>query len=113
MKRFSLRLEDDLHEKLRRESFETGESINEIITKLIKSKYKEDIEMKKELLKKIDRIIEKEYWGMGHMGTEVISFTLELTDEEKEAFHEIELEENYGYDLDGNNLTISYSEEIE
>ena len=37
MKRFSLRLEKDLHEKLRRESFETGESINEIITKLIKT----------------------------------------------------------------------------
>lgn len=47
MKRFSLRLEKDLHEKLRKESFDTGESINEIITKLIKNKYKEDIEMKR------------------------------------------------------------------
>lgn len=40
MKRFSLRLEDELHEKLRRESFETGVSINEIIVKLIEEYYK-------------------------------------------------------------------------
>lgn len=47
MKRFSLRLEKDLHEKLRLESFETGRSINEIIVELIGSKYEEDAEMKK------------------------------------------------------------------
>lgn len=40
MKRFSLRLEDDIHEKLRRESFETGVSINEIIVELIEKYYK-------------------------------------------------------------------------
>jgi predicted HicB family RNase H-like nuclease len=46
MKRFSLRLEKELHEKLRRESFETEASINEIVTKLIEEKYKENKEMK-------------------------------------------------------------------
>ena len=47
MKRFSLRLKKELHEKLRRESFETEVSINEIVTKLIEEKYKEDKEMKR------------------------------------------------------------------
>ena len=46
MKRFSLRLEDDLHEKLRRESFETGVSINEIIIKLVEEYYEEERNMK-------------------------------------------------------------------
>ena len=49
MKRFSLRLEKDLHEKLRTESFKTERSINEIITELIEDKYKEGKAMKKEL----------------------------------------------------------------
>lgn len=47
MKRFSLRLEKDLHEKLRRESFETERSINKIITELIEDKYKKEKENKK------------------------------------------------------------------
>ena len=68
---------------------------------------------KEQLLKKFERLIDKKMLETGKMGTEIVSITLELSDEEKEAFHEIELEENYGYDLDGNNLTISYSEEIE
>lgn len=70
--------------------------------------------MKKEQLQnKIETMIDKKMLETGKMGTETVSIELKLTDEEKEAFHEIELEENYGYDLDGSNLTISYSEEIE
>lgn len=52
MKRFSLRLEDELHEKLRVESFQTGVSMNEIIVEAVKQKYKgekERLRMKKEL----------------------------------------------------------------
>lgn len=113
MKRFSLRLEKELHELLRKESFETGKSINEIIVELIGSKYKENAKMKeKELLKRIEKIIEKKYYTMGHMGNEIINFTIELTDEEKETFSDMELTENYEYDLKENSLNISYSEEI-
>ena len=52
MKRFSLRLEDELHEKLRTESFKTERSINEIITELIEDKYKEEKAMDKDLVMK-------------------------------------------------------------
>lgn len=41
MKRFSLRVPKELHEKLRKESFETERSINEIITELIEKYYEE------------------------------------------------------------------------
>lgn len=44
MKRFSLRLEDELHEKLRVESFETGISMHEIIVKALEQKYKTEKE---------------------------------------------------------------------
>lgn len=47
MKRFSLRIDGELHEKLRKESFETERSINELITELIECKYKEEEEMTK------------------------------------------------------------------
>lgn len=113
MKRFSLRLKKELHELLRKESFETEKSINEIVTKLIEDKYKENKKMEeKKLLKKIEKIIEKKYYAMGHMGNEIINFTIKLTDEEKETFSNMELSENYRYDLDRNNLNINYSEEI-
>ena len=39
MKRFELRLEDPLHEKLRRESFETNKSMHEIVIDIIKEKF--------------------------------------------------------------------------
>ena len=48
MKRFSLRLEDKLHEKLREESFITEKSMHEIVIELIEEHYnkKEDLLMK-------------------------------------------------------------------
>lgn len=49
MKRFSLRLDDELHEKLRTESFKTGISMNEIVVEAIEEKYKGDVGTKKEL----------------------------------------------------------------
>ena len=51
MKRFSLRLKDELHEKLRVESFHTGASMNEIIVEAIKQKYKGEVKMKEKLKK--------------------------------------------------------------
>ena len=63
MKRFSLRLEKDLHEKLRTESFETERSINEIITELIEDKYKEEKAMDKDLVRNfVEEIWENLTW---------------------------------------------------
>lgn len=39
MKRFELRLDKDLHEKLRTESFKTGKSMHEIVVELITKHY--------------------------------------------------------------------------
>ncbi len=57
MKRFSLRMPDALHEKLRWESFKTGKSINELILNELKEKYGEGLGMEKtiiEILKGLD-----------------------------------------------------------
>lgn len=122
MKRFSLRLEKDLHEKLRTESFKTERSINEIVVGLIKNNYKEEKEMeefnlkKESLMKKINGLIDEEILNTGKMGTEEITVSLNLTDEEKEIFYDIEEYENENYwweFIDGNNLRISYVEDIE
>lgn len=51
MKRFSLRLEDELHEKLRVESFQTGVSMNEIIVEAVEQKYKGESEVTLNILK--------------------------------------------------------------
>ena len=42
MKRFSLRLKDELHEKLRVESFQTGVSINKIIVEAVEQRYNKE-----------------------------------------------------------------------
>lgn len=39
MKRFEIRLDRELHEKLREESFKTGKSMHQIIIELIKEYY--------------------------------------------------------------------------
>lgn len=45
MKRFELRLDEDIHEKLREESFKTGKSMHQIIIELIKEYYEnKDVE---------------------------------------------------------------------
>ena len=48
MKRFSLRLEDKLHEKLRRESFITEKSMHEIVIELIEEHYNKKENIKAE-----------------------------------------------------------------
>lgn len=58
MKRFSLRLKDELHEKLRVESFHTGASMNEIIVEAIKQKYKGEVKMKRLLDDKYSNALE-------------------------------------------------------
>ena len=39
MKRFEIRLDKEIHEKLKRESFETGKSMHQIIIELIEKHY--------------------------------------------------------------------------
>lgn len=49
MKRFEIRLPKKLHEKIRRESFETGKSMNEITVEMIENNYKEEKTMTEKL----------------------------------------------------------------
>lgn len=58
--------------------------------------------------------IEKKAMRTGAMGTEVVSVTLELTDEEKDEFLNMEDfdGDNYFWEFDGNKLEISYTEDI-
>lgn len=66
-----------------------------------------------ELIEKIDKTINNKAEKFGVMGTEQISVSIELTDEEKELFFEIDKydTENYFYSFNGNVLDISYTEE--
>ena len=64
----------------------------------------------RELIEIIERAIERE----GAMGTESVSVKLELTDEELDIFRNIDLfdTENYAWEIEDNNLYITYTEEI-
>lgn len=64
-----------------------------------------------------DRIlnaIEKEATRTGAMGTESVSVSLELTDEEKEEFLNMEDfdTEHYFWNITDNKLEITYTEEV-
>ncbi|MBQ3423218.1 MAG: hypothetical protein IJH34_16530 [Romboutsia sp.] len=60
---------------------------------------------------KIEKEINEKYWNKGHMGAESVSINLTLSDAEKEEFLN-SLSDSYDYDLDGNNLSILFSENI-
>ncbi len=124
MKRFSLRIPVKLHEKLRKESFETGKSINELIinaieeykgeNKMLKEKYEVKFdEMLKEnewkyfivgsptnlkTVKVVKANTLKELWEdlceIGEIGIERYESENETFDEEKEIYY-IEDPENY------------------
>lgn len=66
------------------------------------------------LIDRIDRAIEKEMMGTGRMGTETVTVSMNLTDEEKDLFHDIEKydSEQYFWEFEENELTISYTEEV-
>lgn len=85
--------------------------------KIIIEKDMEEFNLKKEnLMKKIDGLIDRKILNTGKMGTEEVTITLILTDEEKEIFYDIKKyeKENYWWEfIDGNNLRISYVEDIE
>lgn len=66
------------------------------------------------LIDRIDRAIEKEMMDTGRMGTETVTVSMNLTDEEKDLFHDIEKydSEHYFWEFEGNELTISYTEDV-
>lgn len=48
MKRFEIRLDKDIHEKLRAESFKSGKSMHQIVVELIAAHYEKKEEDKSE-----------------------------------------------------------------
>ena len=68
-----------------------------------------------EIMKKIDKAIEKEMMSSGKMGTETVTVRIKLTDEEKEKFLSCDKydSKNYSWEFDGEWLVISYTEEVE
>lgn len=70
--------------------------------------------MRKDLIEKINNAIEVEAVRTGKMGTENVSVTLVMTDREIDIFKVIETfdSENYTWDIDGNELNITYTEEV-
>lgn len=66
------------------------------------------------LIERIDREIERKMMDTGRMGTETVTVSMNLTDEEKDLFHGIDKydSEHYFWELDGSELTISYTEEV-
>lgn len=68
--------------------------------------------MKNTIMQKIEKLLDEKARKYGYMGTESYAVTLNLTDSEKEEFHNLNLPSNYSWDIDGNELTISYTEDI-
>lgn len=66
------------------------------------------------LIERIDKAIEKKISDTGCMGTETVTVFVMMTDEEKEIFHDIDKydSEHYFWEIDGNELIISYTEEV-
>lgn len=66
-------------------------------------------------MKKIDNAIERKMMETASMGTEAVTVKVNLTNEEKEEFLNCEKydSDNYFWELDGEELIISYTEEIE
>lgn len=68
----------------------------------------------RELIEMIESAIEKEIERKGAMGTESVSISLSMTDEELEIFRNIDLfdTENYSWEIEDNKLHITYVEEV-
>lgn len=62
------------------------------------------------LKSKIEKMVEEKRIKYGIMGSEGTNIKLILTDAEVKEFHELELTENYIWEIEGNILFISYVE---
>lgn len=63
------------------------------------------------LKERIQNQVQRVRFNKGHMGTEVTTVTFTLSEDEKQEFFDIDLEDGYNYDLGENELSVSYSEE--
>lgn len=65
----------------------------------------------KKLLEKINHTIEREAErkGIYFPSEEYVTVEIELSDKEKKEFYDIELNENYNWEMENNLLTITYS----
>lgn len=61
MKRTTVRIPASIHEKLRKESFETGLSQNEIIVNALQKKYKKDVSMDKNIMQQLEELVGEEF----------------------------------------------------
>ena len=70
--------------------------------------------LKQQIIERIGNEIERKIMTYGHMGTESVNISIELSDEEKEAFKEIDKYDNehYSWDIEDNALNLSYTEEV-
>ena len=68
----------------------------------------------RELIEMIESAIEKEIERKAAMGTESVTVSLSITDEELEIFRNIDLfdTENYSWEIEDNKLYITYAEEV-
>ena len=97
----------------------TGRSLAGLIDWLLRQELKkngiaerqEGREIMKTLKEKIERAIDKKAMKYGIMGTENCTVTLTLTDTEKEEFKNLDLDERYWWEIDENELTVTYTEE--
>lgn len=65
------------------------------------------------LLERINREIEKEAErrGIYFPSAESVTISLELTNEEISEFHELDLNDDYCWEIEGNNVRIVYTTE--
>ena len=66
----------------------------------------------KELKERIEKEIEKKVMKDGAMGTETVSITMTLTNDEMKEFKKIDFNNHYSFDVEGNEVTVNYVEEI-
>lgn len=66
----------------------------------------------KKLMRRIKKEIKEKAKKYGTHGTENLSITLILTDSEIREFQNLNLDNHYVYDLEGNELRINYVEEV-
>ena len=66
----------------------------------------------KNLLERINREIEREAErkGVFFPGNESVTIKLELNDEEINQFNDLDLNDNYYFEIEGNTTRITYSE---
>lgn len=64
------------------------------------------------LLERIEMLVEKEAErkGIFFPGGESVTITLELNDEEMNQFRDLDLSDNYYFEIEGNTVTITYSQ---